>query len=153
MDHSTNNNFPVDIAKIYDLIGQPFCYGIKSPDMDLYDIGFGVLEKVMDIRGRTREVCTHTLHCTCGIKLIWAKQSYLFDGESSFKTFSERISRFVGLKVLRIALSQKNDLWIDLGECKIVIVTNEDYEESWRYFNPCVQERHLVASSQSISLQ
>ena len=52
----------------------------------------------------------------------------------------------IGLSVERIALSDKNDLWLDLNKYWIVFITREDQEESWRFFEPRSKLPHLVAS-------
>ena len=57
-----------------------------------------------------------------------------------------------GLRILRTALSEKNDLWIDLGDCYFVIVTNENDEESWRIFSPGTNGPHIVATDLRIWL-
>ena len=55
-----------DEANIYlqKLIGQPLCYGIKSYDMDLYDLGFG----------ETANHPAFAIHSTSEIKLIQRTQ-------------------------------------------------------------------------------
>ncbi len=53
------------------LVDLPLCYGLKSPDMDLYDFGFGNIVNVMDSYWGRTEVCTRTLHVTCRFKVIW----------------------------------------------------------------------------------
>lgn len=130
-----------DEANIYlqKLIGQPLCYGIKSYDMDLYDLGFG-------------EAANHpafAIHSTSEIKLIQRtqdKKTKIFNGNSCYIDFSNNINPLIGLSVERIALSDKNDLWLDLNKYWIVFITREDQEESWRFFEPRSKLPHLVVS-------
>lgn len=131
------------------LVGKPLCYGIKSPDMDLYDFGFGERVRVSSAYWGERDVCTHILHATCRFKIIklGAEASVeIFDEDTPAERFSSRISRLVGLKVKRLALSDKNDLWLDFGDFRMVFATFENGEESWRYFTCNKDEPHLVAS-------
>ena len=72
-----------------------------------------------------------------------------FYENTSSELFCDAIEDSIGMEIIRIALSSKNDLWIDLGDCRIVFVTFEDNEESWRLFSSN-EEQHLVASSESI---
>ncbi len=131
------------------LVDQPLCYGLKSPDMDLYDFGFGNTVFVTDRYGKEREICTHILHVTCRFKVIW-KNGYrrvdIYDEDTSCKRFHSDIKRLVGLKVRRVWLSNKNDLWLDFGEYWVVFATFENSEESWRFFTSDKDAPHLVAS-------
>jgi len=135
------------------LIGQPLRYGLKSPDMDLYDLGFGGDVEFECIDGSIHTACKYTIHFTGGIILYWPnghKKEY--DGESSHTEFAQTITRLTELRVRRIALSDKNDLWLDLGKCRMVIVTVEDGDESWRFFTPGSNAPHLIATDQNLYL-
>ena len=119
------------------LVNQPLHYGIKSPDCDLYDIGFGEMVDYVGLNNEIRKVCNYTLHITCRFKIIKKKEKqttccYFEDTPSSI--FQYDVSKLIGLCVKRIALSDKNDLWIDLGDYWIVIATFENNEESWCFF-------------------
>ena len=121
------------------LIDCPLQYGIKSYDMDLYDLGFG-------------EIADHpsfAIHTTGEIKLIQRrkdKRVKRFNEASSYINFYQEIRPLIGLHVERIALSDKNDLWLDLNEYWIVCITREDQEESWRFFEPRSNSPHLIAA-------
>lgn len=132
------------------LVSQPLCYGIKSPDMDLYDFGFGNVVSTTGLKGK---VCAYTLHVTCRFKVIWRnveRRVDVYNEDTPCKRFHSEVSRLVGLKVRRIALSDKNDLWLDFGDCWIVFATFEDGEESWRFFTYNKNEPHLVASDSQL---
>ena len=133
------------------LVGQPLCYGIKSPDMDLYDFGFGSAVSAAGLKGK---VCEYTLHVTCRFKVIWRnaeKRVDVYDESSPCKRFHSELRPLLGLKVRRIALSDKNDLWLDFGDCWMVFATFEDVEESWRFFTYDKNKPHLVASDSKLS--
>ncbi len=130
------------------LVEQPLCYGIKSPDMDLYDFGFGDTVTI-DCNGKTRDVCIHILHVQCRFEVIWRNGERcidIYDEDTSAESFSTDVIPLIGLKVKRVALSDKNDLWLDFGDCWVVFATFENGEESWRYFMYNTDDPHLVAS-------
>lgn len=110
------------------LLNQPLCYGLKSPDTDLYDFGFGDTEN---------------------FKVIWKNGEHRVDRyyeDTPCKKFHSEVKHLIGMKVRQVALSNKNDLWLDLGDCWIVFVTFENREESWRFFISGIGTPHLVAS-------
>lgn len=132
------------------LVDQPLCYGIKSPNMDLYDFGFGDVISTMNLHGKVKNVCTHILHVTCRFKVIWKNGEHRVDKyyeDTSCDKFHSEIKRIIGMKVRRVALSDKNDLWLDFGDYWIVFATFENGEESWRFFVYNTEGPHLVASN------
>lgn len=138
----------VALEYLQKLINQPLIYGYKSSDLDLYDIGFGEFVEIVDSRGK-RSICSLVLHPTCNFKVIWKngkRETHIFYGNTSHEEFQSEIEHLVGLTVKRVALSDKNDLWLDLQECWIVFATFEDGEESWRFFDAHKETPHLVAS-------
>ena len=131
------------------LVGLPLCYGLKSPDMDLYDFGFGNMGDVMNPCGDGKGVCTHILHVICRFKVIWKngeRRINKYYEDTPFEKFHSEVKRLIGLKVRRVALSDKNDLWLDFGDCWVVFATFENGEESWRFFTSDIDAPHLVAS-------
>lgn len=131
------------------LVDQPLCYGLKSPDTDLYDFGFGNMINVINPYGGEKEVCTHILHVTCRFKVIWKNGERRVDKyyeDTPCEKFHSEVNRLVGLKVSRVALSDKNDLWLDFGDYWVVFATFENGEESWRFFSSNIGGPHLVAS-------
>ena len=137
------------IELINGLVGQPFGYGIKSPDMDLYDLGFGEWIEYLTQLGKLNTACTYAIHLTGGIKVWWKngkKAVYYWD--TPCEEFHKNARQMIGLHVKRVALSDKNDLWLDLGQCTMVIITREDADESWRLFAPGSDRLHLVVSDQ-----
>ena len=137
------------------LIDKPLCYGIKSPDMDLYDFGFGPLRHVPCRQDPKREVGTFTLHVTCRFKIICKigkSRVQRFYEDTASEEFHCAIQPVIGLPVKRVALSDKNDLWLDLGDYWIVFATFENGKESWRFFTFTDDTRHLVASDRWMTL-
>lgn len=131
------------------LIGQPLQYGLKSHDMDLYDFGFGETTKVTNFWGKTRNVNLHNLHAQCSFKIIHRtgnKHSKIYYGDTEKEEFETDIKDLIWLCVKRIALSDKNDLWLDFEDYWVVFATSEDSKESWRYFIMGEENPHLVVA-------
>lgn len=138
------------IVFLQNLIGQPLLYAIKSPDVELYDFGFGELIEVVNRRGTQKRIGTHTIHVLCRFKVIWQNCEHRVDKyyeDTPCEKFHSEIKNLVGLKVRRVALSDKNDLWLDLGDYWIVFATFENGEESWRLFTSDADNPHLIASN------
>lgn len=132
------------------LVNKPLCYGLKSPDTELYDFGFGELIKVIDRRNKEKVVANYSLHITCRFRIIKKKgdcrTNKCYYEDTPCDVFHSEIKNLVGLCVKRLALSEKNDLWLDFGDYWVVFATFEDGEESWRFFTTNTNEPHLVAS-------
>ena len=134
---------------LHSLTEQPLLYAIKSPDTDLYDFEFGELVEVVNRRGKQKKIGTHILHAICRFKIIWKIGEYRVDKyheDTPCERFHSEVKRLVGLKVRRVALSDKNDLWLDFGDYLVVFATFENGEESWRFFTSGIDAPHLVAS-------
>lgn len=132
------------------LNGMPLLYALKSPDTELYDFGFGELVETVNRCGRQKKIATYTLHVLCRFKVIARGPEHKVDKyyeDTPSEMFHSEINRLLGLKVRRVALSDKNDLWLDFGDYWIVFVTFEDGEESWRLFTINDDLPHLVASN------
>lgn len=136
------------ITYLQELLEQPLSYGIKSINSELFVFRFGPSLDALQ-ENTTSQICTYNLHVMCGIKIvskIEKKTIKEYSGNSSYEVFSRDIIQLIGLTVKRVALSEKNDIWIDFGEYWVIIVTNEDDDESWRFFSSDDNRRHLVAS-------
>ena len=131
------------------LVGKKLQYAIKSPDTELYDLGFGKLINATNLHGHKKMVGEYTIHVLCNIRVIWQterRKVHDYYGNTSQEAFNSRIRRLLGMEVLRVGLSEKNDLYLDLGCCWIVFVTLENNAESWRFFSSNREMPHLVAS-------
>ena len=131
------------------LVNLSLCYGLKSPDTDLYDFGFGNMVNIMNPYGGGKEVCTHILHVICRFKVIWKNGERRVDKYYEYtpcEKFHSEVQRLLGMKVRRVALSDKNDLWLDFGDYWVVFATFENGEESWRFFTSDIDGPHLVVS-------
>ena len=136
------------------LVNQPLRYAIKSPDTELYDFGFGELVKVFNRQGQQRIVGEYSLHVLCRFKVIQKNGEHkieIFYEDTPCEIFHSAINQLVGLKIKRVQLSDKNDLWLDFGDYWIVFATYENGEESWRYFAIAKDSPHLVASDSWIN--
>lgn len=136
-----------------EMIGCQLCYGIKSPDTELYDFGFGCFHSDQNVK---EERFPFVLHVLCPFKVIKRsvrKYVKYYDSTTSYEQFSEDVQPLCGLKIKRIALGEENDLWIDYGEYWMVFLTYQDGEESWRLFTPYSDLPHWVASDISIEKQ
>lgn len=132
------------------LVGETLRYAVKLPDCELYDFGFGKWKIEQDAYGSCKESCTYVLHVICRFQIIWQGEDKHIDTyyeDSSHELFRCVAAQLMGLTVSRVALSSKNDLWLDLGRCWIVFATWDEPDESWRIFLPCSGSPHLVASS------
>ena len=58
-----------------------------------------------------------------------------------------KIRCLIGREIMELGLSEKNDLWLDMGDCRIVWTTVENGEESWRFLAADTNVPHLVASN------
>ncbi len=137
------------MAFLETLVNQVLRYGLKSPDMDLYDFGFGDSSGIKKEYRKIREICTHFLHVTCRFKVIWRngdKRIDIFYEDTPCEEFHQAVKQLIGMRVKRVALSDKNDLWLDFGDCWVVFATFENGEESWRLFSSNREIHHLVAS-------
>ena len=144
-----HNIAPDASAFLETLINQPLCYGLKSPDTELYDFGFGKMVEVVSWRGKKKTMCTHTIHVICRFEIIrktGTPHVERYYEDTSYIKFHHDIRPLIGLCIKRIALSDKNDLWLDLGDYWIVFVTFENEDESWRFFVADREKTHLVAS-------
>lgn len=137
---------------VSELEGWSFVYGIKSPDMGLYDFGFVKAEDAKSYDGNV-DSCRYILHAMCRFKIIWRNgtskvEKYYEDTPAD--VFREKVKRILGLPIHRSSLSEKNDLWLDLGECRIVFATYEEQEaDSWVLFVRGLKGPFLAATDTS----
>ena len=143
---STNLNA---IEFLNELVGKPLLYVLKSPDTELYDFGFGRLVEKANRFGKRKTIGSYILHTLCRIKIIERGRKNKIDiyyEDASCEIVYSGFQRLIGLPIKRVALSDKNDLWLDFGDYWMVVVTFENGEESWRYFTSETERCHLVAS-------
>lgn len=135
------------------IVGSPLQYGIKSSDLDLFQLGFGESISLEYWKNQSLEINKYAIHFDSALYVYWenGKVDKLYSNVQEAE-FNMVISKLVGKLVKRVALSTKNDLWIDLDDCKIVVVTRDDEEESWRFFLPRTHYPHLIATSTTLML-
>ncbi len=137
------------------LVDTTLCYGIKSPNLDLFDFGFGELKEFQDSRGKIRKTSSYVLHAMCPFKLMLqdgTKRIKLFDAEVSCEKFNEFYKGWQDFSVKKVGLSDKNDLYLDFGDFWLVFITAENNIESWRFFETNNLNSHLVVASSWIVL-
>ncbi len=142
----------MDKNYISSINGLKLIWGIKSPDLDLYDFGFTRYNRFpMKLFNKY----TFVIHAQCVVILIWEHPRHVevYDGESIATVFNSRISNMIGLCVKNTKLRKNNDLLIDFGECKMIIETMDDDEESWRFFKLRKKDLHMVVSKNWISFE
>ena len=145
-------NFSKEEAHLFleKLVNQVLLYGLKSPDTELYEFGFGELETGGRLAEGNSELNKYVLHVLCRFKVIGRgqnRQIKIYYEDTPSNEFCSEIQSLIGLKIKRVALSEKNDLWLDFGEYWIVFGTHENGEESWRFFMPNTGKNHLVVSN------
>lgn len=106
------------------MVKRPLRWAIKSPDVELFDLGFG---------GEGETLPPYVIHAICTVKVVPHKKRLvqLYQGTADSGKFREEMEELLGLPVLRTSLSDKHDLWLDLGDYWVIFVTFEDGEESW----------------------
>ncbi len=133
------------LSELQVLVGLPMGYAIDAEGWeDLIRVGFG------DPADVPRDVnpYQYELHVMCPFKLIWReeKRKEMFWEYSSQDMYLPSFRKLVGHEIKRVGLSDKNDLWLDLGFCWIVFCTYDDGEESWRFMSVHEDSPHLYAS-------
>ena len=137
------------------LVSQPLCYVLKSPDTDLYDFGFGKVVETTNWKHTNKRMHTHIIHATCRFEIIWRNEERRVDRyyeDTPSEIVYSDTEKLIGHRIKCFALSEKNDLWLDLGEYWIVFATFETGEESWRFLTHDHQVPHVVASNQWLRL-
>lgn len=143
------------LESLQSLVNQSLVYGIKSPDTELYDFGFAKASEYENGRDKQQREFDLVVHCVCCVRVIRRSVKSVverYDGDSDYSVFASSIGRLLGLPVKRVALSDKNDLWLDFGEYWMVLVTFEDDEESWRFFSSGGGTPHMVVTNTKIEL-
>lgn len=138
------------------MLGQPLHYSRVHIEYDMFEFGFGPLFRQLGPNGMYRMVCPYTIHTQVPYLTIKDRKrrrakDYYWD--TTPEVFYRGTKKLIGLEVKRVGLSEKNDLWIDLGDYWIVFPTYENGEESWRFFTPGSDRPHLVASDSWVSLE
>lgn len=147
------------------LVGKSLSGAFKSCDMELYVFGFGNEVKFINFRGEEATANELALHVLCRFKIMnrVEKRARNYYEDTSAEKFRENIDKLIGLQVTRVGLSEKNDLWLDIGDYWVVFATWDDQDEaeyedaanreSWRFFSRVEKDSpHLVASSTGVEL-
>lgn len=117
-------------------------YAAKSQDINLYDFGFGVSMY-------RSEPSDFVLHIECAFDIYWDNETvhrfYEDTGEQEFEPTGKRL---LGQHVREIRILEGNQMMIELENCKIIVRTENDGIESWRFFNYRTDGVHLVAADE-----
>ena len=137
------------------LIGTQLKYGIKSPDLDLFQLGF---ERTASncIQNNSRDGSVKfAIHFTTALYVYWQDKSAIefYSEDDCANEYHTTIQKLIGSEVRDVALSEKNDFWISFDSCNIVIVTSDDIHESWRFFQARASSKHIIGTKYSISLE
>jgi len=151
-DVSGNHESTTYLDFLKSLENKVLIYGIKSPDLDLYDFGFGddyIKGKFDD----TCKHCTHILHPTCRFLVICQETKKWFDEYTEPKSFEQAVNTVLGARVKQAKLGKSNDLILDFDNFRVILFTFDDNEESWRLFLTDKSMPHLVVSNSWIEFQ
>lgn len=138
------------------LIGTPLSYAVKHSQYELYGFGFGKDAIHLTHDGSKIKVSFFTLHALCDIKIIRridCKVIGCYSGYSSSAVFRTDVQKLLGKKVKDVQFGSQNNLWINLGDYAIILETNDDGEESWRFFTYDDRNIHLVVSDTYMEFQ
>lgn len=142
--------------EIAQLVGKDLQYGILHEPFGLYDFGFGHFIVTDLNKGTTRKLCEYTLHASCRFKIVQRvgeRKVNRYNENTTQEQFLLGIQELLGLTVRRVALSDKNDLWIDFEKYWMVFATFDNSQESWRFFTPDGNSPHMVVSNSYASLE
>ena len=133
--------------------GKKLLYGKKSPDMDLYDFGFGEYVEYANAIGKITMKPKYVLHPSCRFKVFWREKKIFdeFDEHTTSKDFELYIEKLIGSTVQRAVILRENELIIDFGCCYLRFYCHKNGIESWRYF--IIKGTHLVASDRWLELE
>ena len=154
MKKTLSTNDAASIMQV--LVGKTLQYGYLYPSFGMFDFGFGNIQNVpSDVSCNAKTVYEYALHVLCEFDIVWKNGSKFvkrFCWDSPKASFEHTINHLIGLEIRRVALSDNNDLWLDLGDYWIVFITYDNNKESWRFFSPYSSDPHLVVSTIQCSL-
>lgn len=142
-------------SRLNALVGQVLTYSHKFNNSNIYAFAFGNYVTVTTPEGRRKEVCKLTLHVQCRFKIIKKTGNdcvVTYYEDTPAEDYNLDAKNLLGLRIKRIALSEKNDLWIDMDRYWLVFSTFENDDEAWRFFTPYSDAPHLVASGIDLKL-
>ena len=131
------------------LTGTKLAYAEKNADNESFDFGFG------ETAGKD---FTYALHVTCSFDVIPRDEALeagervrVFGYDASAAEFQNYISAFFGKEIIRVAVNEKNDLWLDLGDYWVVFDTDEySDDEAWRLTETASGAPALIASGMEL---
>lgn len=154
--NNTSNEKKEIAAFVKQLIGEPLTYAIKSPGTELYDFGFGKRVKTVGYDGVERIKEEYCLHILCQFKVVRKGKidcAIIYNEKTKSDEFKRDISSLIGKKVKNIEIGSKNELILDFSDYSIEFVTDNNGEESWRFFTAHIELPHVVASNIAIDFE
>ncbi len=132
---------------LYALKGAKITYGLKSADMNFFDIGFQ--QKYHSNQNASKKF---VLHIMCSFSVLTIDNRKLtFFGDTRKETFEEFFTALIEDEIEDVCLKQENELCLKLAKHTIQIIPADDGAESWRLFDPISSNPHLVASNMWIN--
>lgn len=126
------------------LFGTKLTYGVKSADINLFDIGF-------QDHINARE---YALHIACSLTIFRdSDDGITFWGDTSKETFDVYFTSLIGQEVKKVILLQENVLRIVMENQYLEITPADDGVESWRLFASNSDSCHLVAADKWMVLR
>lgn len=136
------------------LVELPLEYAGKWLNTELYFFEFGNVP-IEDASKPPQKSFIFALHVLCRFRVIWRngrKATDTYHEDTPKEQFEFEAKRLTGKVLKHIALSDKNDLWLDFGDFWMVFAAYETGEESWRILSSDKKEPHLVASDAWLKL-
>lgn len=151
-----NENFEKIQNYLDEIVGLSLSQGFKLPGFDdMYIFGFGSIREE-ERRGKKVKIAQYNIHAQCSFLIEYRDGSRRVDKyseETSSEKFEFDIKKLIGLTVQYAKLSEKNDLFLRVGEYRIIFATWENSEESWRYLLTTDRNSpHLIASDTSLEM-
>lgn len=143
-DGQTVANEPCRTEIISELVGSRITHGLKSSDMNFFDIGM--------TRSSHSDLGDHAikygLHITCGLTLKFEDgHDVVFWGDTPKTDFEKHFLPLMDQVVEAISIKEDHVLNIKLSQVDIEVKPADDNMESWRILFPNANIPHLVASN------
>lgn len=140
-----------------ELVGQPLRSGFKVADCELYHLGFGgEVWFTSKLTGETIPTDQYVLHMLWEIAVFRKADRELislFECDTPPEEFAAFVEKMLGSTVKRVKLLSEHFLLLDFGEIVVVMRTDEDGGESWRFFRGGGRSAHMVATYNGIEIE
>ena len=146
------------IPDLQELVGQPLRSGFKVADCELYHLGFGdEVWFTSKLTGETIPTDQYVLHMLWEIAVFRKADRELislFECDTPPEEFAPFVEKMLGSTVKRAKILPKHHyLLLDFGETIVILRTDEDGGESWRFFRGGDNSAHMVATCDGIEIE